>query len=157
MVAQQRMHLSCAHVGLGLSIRSAPTLYHPGNITIGDNVNFGEDVHVNAAETVTIGSDVLISHRVSIMTMSHDADAPLFRTTQIAQPITLEDGCWLGAHSCILSGVTIGKGAVVGAGAVVTKDVPANAVVAGVPARKIRDKKANLTARNSRADTDSSL
>jgi acetyltransferase-like isoleucine patch superfamily enzyme len=74
-----------------------------------------------------------------MLTGTHDFHDPQNRVGKMeGRPITICDGVWLGARSTILPGVTVGGGAVVGAGAVVTKDVPANTVVAGVPAKVIR-------------------
>ncbi|MGH9270655.1 MAG: acyltransferase, partial [Ilumatobacteraceae bacterium] len=88
---------------------------------------------------VTIGSGVLICHDTVLATGDHEVGPSTERGGRlIPQPIVIEDGAWIGARSLVLRGVTIGRGAVVGAGSVVVHDVPANAVVAGVPARVLR-------------------
>jgi maltose O-acetyltransferase len=77
---------------------------------------------------------------VQIYTAAHDLLAePRIRGIEVAKPITIEDNVWIGGSAVLLPGVTVGLNAVVGAGAVVTKDVPPNAVVVGNPARVIRE------------------
>ena len=114
----------------------APTL------SIGDGTYIGRLSQINAWASVTIGRDVLIADRVFVGDADHsymDPDAPIRRQGDCFQgAVCLEDGCWIGIGAVILPGVTIGKNAVVGANAVVTKSVPARALVGGVPARVIR-------------------
>ena len=111
-------------------------------------ISIGKHSHVNTQcildgrGGITIGSSVSISHRVNIMTGSHDYKSTNFQG--IFKPIVIEDYAWIGVGATILQGVTIGRGAVVCAGAVVTKDVPAYAVVAGVPAKTIGSRPENL-------------
>jgi acetyltransferase-like isoleucine patch superfamily enzyme len=111
-------------------------------ITIGDRTSIQFYFHCGAAESVTIGQDVLISGRVYISDHDHCFDDPenSARWSQklTSKPVVIEDGVWLGEGCVILKGVTIGKRAVVGANAVVTKDVPPFTVVCGVPAKVIR-------------------
>ena len=84
-----------------------------------------------------IGDGVLIGHNVVIATLDHDLD-PNRRADLLPAPVELEEKVWVGANATILGGVRVGYGAVVGAGAVVTKDVPPLAVVVGTPARVVR-------------------
>jgi len=94
-------------------------------------------VDLNA--NVTIGNRVALGHQVVLVTTNHDLRAAGKRCgAGLYAPIVIEDGCWIGAGVTILPGVTIGKGSVVAAGAVVTKDVPPNTLVGGVPARPIK-------------------
>jgi maltose O-acetyltransferase len=88
---------------------------------------------------IHIGDHVSISAGVSLITGAHKIDDPTFAGT--AAPITIEDYVWIGMNATILGGVSIGKGAVVAAGALVWKDVPPFTVVAGTPARAIRRRK----------------
>lgn len=104
-------------------------------ISIGDNSHINTQCILDGRGGLTIGSSVSISHRVNIMTGSHDYKSKNFQG--IFKPIVIEDYAWIGIGATILQGVTIGKGAVVCAGAIVTKDVPAYAVVAGIPAVQI--------------------
>lgn len=86
---------------------------------------------------ITIGNGVLIGHNVVLATLNHDP-APARRAWLHPAPIVIGDRVWIGSNATVLPGVTIGDGAIVAAGAVVTKDVAPNTVVAGVPARLLR-------------------
>lgn len=88
---------------------------------------------------VVIGNRVQLGQQVMLLTNTHELGPPYRRSGSLqALPVRIGDGAWLGARSTILPGVTVGEGAAVAAGAVVTKDVPPNCLVAGVPARVIR-------------------
>lgn len=95
------------------------------------------DVKIRCMEKIVIGDDVAIAHNVTIM----DSDAHIVAGNEkcYKKPIVIGNHVWIGAKATILKGVTIGDGAIVAAGAVVTKDVPAKSVVAGVPAKVIRN------------------
>ena len=86
---------------------------------------------------IEIGDNVLIGQQVVIATINHDL-TPSIRANMFPAPVKIGNSVWIGAHATILSGVTIGDNAVIAAGAVVTKDVPANAIVGGVPAKIIK-------------------
>ena len=86
---------------------------------------------------IRLGDGCLIGHQVVIATLNHDLD-PAKRGSMIPKKVTLGKNVWVGAHATILPGVTVGDNAVIAAGAVVTKDVPANTVVAVVPAKIIK-------------------
>lgn len=117
--------------------------YFKNTFVIGDNVWIGQDCFLHAAGGVTIGSRVGIGPKVSVLTSRHGEEgravAVLFSNLEFG-PVTIEDDCDIGLGAIILPGVRIGRGAQVGAGAVVTNDVPAYAVVAGVPARVLRER-----------------
>jgi len=112
-------------------------------ITIGEGTAIQFYFHCGAAESVTIGKNVLISGRVYITDHDHVFDDPELPARNCSKlksaPVVIEDGVWLGEGCVILKGVTVAERAVVGANAVVTKDVPPFTVVGGVPARVIRD------------------
>lgn len=108
------------------------------NISVGKNVFINACCHFQDHGGVTLGDGCLIGHNVVFATLNHDPD-PRKRASMTPAPIVLGRDVWVGSNSTVLQGVTIGDGAIVAAGAVVTKDVPANAVVGGVPARYIRD------------------
>jgi len=111
-------------------------------IIIGDGTGIHMNFHCGAAESVTIGKNVLIASRVYITDHDHKFDDPKIPPRRcselISKPVVIEDGVWLGEGCVILKGVTVHRRAVVGANAVVTKDVPPFTVVGGVPARIIK-------------------
>ncbi|MCC7369131.1 MAG: acyltransferase [Chloroflexi bacterium] len=109
-------------------------------IRIGARSFVGESVIVRGQGGVDIGAAVLIGPRAQILAINHnhgDPETPILDQGITCKGIVIEDGAWIGAGALILDGVRVGRNAVVGAGAVVTKDVPANCVAVGVPARVI--------------------
>lgn len=111
-----------------------------GEIVLGDGVVLSTGVHLVAYEGIFVGKGTMIGEYTSIRDANHTREAgrTLRDSSHSARPIVIGAEVWIGRGSAILSGVTIGDGATVGANAVVTKDVPAGAVVAGVPAVPIR-------------------
>ena len=107
------------------------------NITVGKGVFINEGCCFQDQGGIEIGDNALIGQQVVIATLNHDL-APDKRANMIPAPVKIGSNVWIGAHATILAGVTIGDNAVVAAGAVVTKDVPANVVVGGVPAKIIK-------------------
>jgi maltose O-acetyltransferase len=108
-------------------------------LSIGRNSFVTGPLHIDLGAIVRIGDGVHIGHDVMLLTMSHEIGPPECRCGRlVAAPVVIEDGAWLASRVIVLPGVTIGRGAVVAAGAVVTRDVPANAQVAGTPARVVR-------------------
>lgn len=106
------------------------------HLFLGDRVYFNAHCVILDAAPITIGNDVLFGPAVQLYTVQHPIAAQeRLSGIEWAEPITIGNGAWLGGHSVILPGVTVGEGAVVAAGSVVTKDVPAGAVVKGNPAR----------------------
>ena len=109
------------------------------NIRLGDRVYANFNLVVLDCAAVTIGNDVLIGPNVGIYTAGHPVDPGLRRQgLEFALPITIEDGVWIGGHAVIAPGVRIGRNSVIGAGSVVTKDIPANVVAVGNPCRVVR-------------------
>ncbi len=121
------------------SFRVFPPFYSDfgKNIRIGKNVFINACCHFQDHGGVTIGDGCLIGHNVVFATLDHDLD-PAKRSAMTPAPIVLGRNVWIGSNATILRGVTIGDNAVVAAGAVVTKDVAANTIAGGVPARAIR-------------------
>lgn len=109
---------------------------YPENITIGDHVVIGPHSTIGAFEKVTIENYVRISKGVVIESAGLNLQSPLPYDHK-GKPIFIREGAWLGARCIILGGVTIGKGAVIGAGAVVTKNVPDFSIVVSQPIRFI--------------------
>ena len=108
------------------------------NITIGRNVFINACCHFQDHGGVTLGDGCLIGHNVVFATLNHGT-APEDRGAMYPAPIRLGKNVWVGSNSTILRGVTVGDNAIIAAGSVVTKDVAANTVVGGVPARHIRN------------------
>ncbi len=108
------------------------------NIQVGGNVFINACCHFQDHGGVKLGDGCLIGHNVVFATLNHGF-APEDRANMYPAPITLGRNVWVGSNSTVLAGVTIGDNAVVAAGAVVGKDVPAGAIVGGVPARFIKD------------------
>ncbi|WP_107827294.1 acyltransferase [Mucilaginibacter yixingensis] len=110
-------------------------------LKIGNNVSLGTDVHIGCINQITIGSGVLMGSRIYITDHSHGDTTtealklpPVQRRLVSKGPVIIEDNVWIGDGVCIMPNVHVGTNAIIGANAVVTKDVPANTVVAGVPA-----------------------
>jgi len=129
------MHYAVLHV---YNFRGIP---HSG-ITIGKDSLIGELSVIRGQGGVTIGDRVYLSPLVQILAVNHvfaDPDRPFVEQGLTAEGIVVEDDVWIGGGAVLTDGVHVGRGAVIAGGAVVTKDVPAHCVAAGVPARVIRD------------------
>lgn len=125
--------------GPGLDIRPPIMIEYGERVSIGSNVFINADFLAIGSGRVTIGNNVLIGPGARLYTVNHSLDIDLRRAGwEIGLPITIEDDVWLGGSVIICPGVTIGRGSVVGAGSVVTKDVPPGVVVGGNPARIVR-------------------
>lgn len=107
------------------------------NLHIGKNVFFNSGCRFQDQGGIYIGDGALIGHNVVLATINHGL-SPAHRGTNYPAPIHIGNNVWIGANSTVLPGITIGDNAVIAAGAVVTKNVEANTVVGGVPARPIR-------------------
>lgn len=113
-------------------------IYSPRSLFVGERSCLAAGVDCYCVDEVVLADDVTVSQDVFLCTASHDidrADRPL-----VTGPIRISRGAWIFARATILPGVTVGEGAVVAACAVVTRDIPANAVVAGNPARSVRQR-----------------
>ncbi len=113
-----------------------------GELIVGARTIFGHHCTVGAKESVRIGPDCLIAEMVSIRDSDHvvsGTDLPYREQGHVTAPVVLGRNVWLGSKVVVARGVHIGDNSVVGAGAVVTKDIPANSLAAGIPARVIRD------------------
>lgn len=125
------------------SIHWRAEFYAPERITIGPHTIIGDTAFLDGRSGLSIGSNVNIGSHVTIYTRQHDIDAPDF--AEVGGPVEVKDYAYIGSHAIVLPGVTIGQGAVVGAGSVVTKDVEPFTLVAGAPARFIRARSRELT------------
>jgi len=130
-------------IGYKTKIESGLVIYAPTKIVIGQHTIINRNCTLEARGTIKIGDNVSISEHCSFFTSSHDPQSADF--AWIKKPIIIEDYVWIGAHALLLQGVTIGKGAVVGAGSIVTKDVEPFTIVAGNPAKQIGKRVTELT------------
>lgn len=116
-------------------------IFPPGRITIGDDVDFAFRVICTTKGGVRIGSRTLIGYGAQILSADHRIPlgrGPIFSSGHKACPIHIGADVWIGAHAIITQGVSIGEGAVIAAGSVVTRDVPPFAIAGGIPARVLR-------------------
>lgn len=127
-------------IGSGSSIHMGARFYELVNIKIGKDSIIGEGVTLDGRDKITIGDHVDIASEVMIYNGEHDVHSDDFRAKK--EPVTIEDYVFIGPRAIILPGVKIGKGAVVAAGAVVTKNVEPFTIVGGVPAKLIGERKA---------------
>lgn len=134
-------------VGRLATIRPTNVLLdEPGEgLRMGDHSNIGAYAFIGCSGFIDIGSNVMMGPRVTLLAESHNSastERPIKEQGVTRSSIRIEDDCWIGAGSQVLPGVTVGRGSIIGAGAVVSRDVPAYSVVAGVPARVIRTRRA---------------
>lgn len=131
------------YAGRRINIEKRAYFGDGSELSIGDNSGLG--VNCQAVGPIRIGRDVMIGPDVIIFTSNHRfdrLDIPMREQGyQPARPVIIEDDVWIGARVIILPGVTIGRGAVLAAGAVVTRDVPAFAIVGGNPARMLKSRR----------------
>lgn len=125
-----------AQIGKGGIIYRSARIYAPWNLKIGDWTVVGPRVSIYNKAMVEIGDEVVVSQDVFLCTASHDISSPSLAL--VSKPIIIGPVVWIAAKSIVLPGVTIGEGAVVGAGSVVTKDVEPWTVVGGNPAKFIK-------------------
>ncbi|MFJ4262341.1 putative colanic acid biosynthesis acetyltransferase [Paenarthrobacter nicotinovorans] len=125
------LRLFGASIGNNVLIRHGVRIHWPWKLSIADNVWIGVDAWLLNLEKITIGSDVCISQGAFLCTGSHDQNSPTFEFDNAG--IVIADGVWIAARATVLRGVTVGANAVVGATALVHKDVPDNARVFAPP------------------------
>jgi maltose O-acetyltransferase len=126
------------HVGEGVIVRP-PFFCEYGAVSVGDRTFINFDLVALDVMPITIGADCQIGPRVQLLTATHPIDPEARRAGwEYGVPITIADNVWLGGGAIVCPGVSIGRDTVVGAGAVVTRDLPAGVVAAGVPARVLR-------------------
>ena len=129
---------------IGSTIPENTGIFTPFYINFGKHTTIGANVFINHACSfldlggITIEDDVLIGPKVNLITENHPID-PTKRKSLLCKPIVIKRNAWIGAGATILPGVTVGENAVVAAGSVVTKDVPSNTVVGGVPAKHVKN------------------
>lgn len=135
---------------IGQEVDESVTLLPPFYVDYGKHIKIGKGCFIQQCCTffgrggITLGEHVLVGPKVNIITINHDSD-PENRSATYGRPVVIEDKVWIGINATILPGVRVGYGAIIGANSVVTKDVPPMTVVAGNPARIIKElKKRNI-------------
>lgn len=126
-------------MGKGSTFHYGARFYQPNNIEIGNDTIIGDNCFLDGRAPLKIGDHVDIASQVLIYNSQHDINDPAFHA--IEKPVVVKDYVFIGPRAIILPGVTVKKGAVVAAGAVVTKDVEEYKVVGGVPAQEISERK----------------
>ena len=137
--------LKGVNMGKNITFHYGLELRDPQKLYIGDGTIIGDNVLLDARSGLKIGNNVNFSSNASVYTLQHNYRSATF-DCQFDRPLNVEIGnrAWIGSNVVILPGVAIGEGAVVCAGAVVTKDVPPYSVVAGIPAKQIGERPRNL-------------
>lgn len=123
-------------IGHGCKLR-----VHEGEVEIGAKTVLGQECTISAFQHVSIGRECILADRVMLIDFDHgvvEVDRPIREQGIYKRDVRVGHNCWLGYGACILRGVTVGDNSIVGTSAVVTGDVPENAVVAGIPARVLR-------------------
>lgn len=133
-----RLHRAGATIAPGVFISESDIAGTLDQLTIGEETFLGR-VSIQVHDRVTIGRRVCINDEVTILSASHRLDDP--KWSMCSRPVTIEDYAWIAVGATVLPGVRIGRGAVVGAGAVVSRDVPDYAVATGNPARTVENRR----------------
>ena len=133
------MMIGGVQIGSGSTIHMGTKFFSPSGVRVGIDTIIGDRCFLDGRDTLSIGNHVDIASEVLIYNSEHDVNAEDFHA--IVAPVTIHDYVFIGPRAIILPGVSIGKGAIVAAGAVVTKDVPEYAMVGGVPAKAIGERK----------------
>ena len=122
-------------------ISEGVTIGYPYHVELGNNVTLNNGVTIDGYGGVVIGNFVRIAHRTTIMSSDHvfnDRDTPIYKQGLSSKPVKIDDDCWLGCNTVILPGVTLAKGSVVAANAVVNKSFEVYSVLGGIPAKKLK-------------------
>jgi acetyltransferase-like isoleucine patch superfamily enzyme len=123
-------------IGDGTKIRC-----HEGVVEIGDKTVFGQECTISAYQRISFGEQCVIADRAMFIDFDHgvvDVEQPIRRQGIYKRDVVIGSNVWIGYGACVLRGVTVGDNAIIGTNSVVTRDVPANAVVGGVPAKVLR-------------------
>ena len=123
------------YVGEDVFIQQPITIARGKTVTIGDGTYINSNLMLVDDYHITIGKNCLIAPNVSITTTGHPVDPELRAKKMYSFPVTIENNVWIGMGAIILPGVTIGENSIIGAGSVVTKDIPANVIAFGSPCK----------------------
>lgn len=125
--------------GKGFMVPWRTYIFNPNKLSVGNNVYLGYNSYFGQGE-IEIHNNVLIGPFVSVTASNHvKGEDTSFRNAEyLEKKIIIKSNSWIGSHTCILAGVTVGEGAIVAAGSVVTSDVPDKSIVGGVPAKVIK-------------------
>lgn len=121
--------------GLPVELSKTMVIRNPRNIDIGSDCTFSNFVILDAHDRISIGDNCMFANNVTVATATHDYTVDPMNSRLKTRPVRINDNVWIGIGATILPGVIVGEGAVIGAMSLVTKDVPARAIVMGVPAR----------------------
>jgi len=130
-----------ARIGHNVHIYPGVRIFVPKGLVIGNNVSISSYVVITTAGTVTIGDNVLIGYGAKVLSANHhipEGQGVIFGSGHDCKPVVIEDEAWIGANAVILPGIRVGRGAVIAASAVVTKNVEPFTIVGGIPATLIR-------------------
>ncbi len=131
--------LSGVKIGRGSTLHTGVRFYQPKNVQVGKDTIIGFRTFLDGRAPLIIGDHVDIASEVMIYNSEHDIHSPIMKAVE--EPVIINDYVFIGPRAIILPGVKIGRGAVIAAGAVVTKDVPPKTIVGGIPAEKIGERK----------------
>ena len=137
-----RYYMARMNLGHRVSIKEGLRVEKPHNVTIGNDVRINAGVLLQAHAPISIGDFTMIAANCAVVTANHDMAKRGIEAfdTFASMPVRIGSHCWLGVGVIVLPGVTIGDGTVVGAGSVVTRDLPPGMVCAGVPAKPIKER-----------------
>ena len=124
--------------GSDVTIFMPVIIQNPENVEIGNQVSIAPFVHMWGLGGIKLGDRVMIASHCAITSLSHDYAQENMRMTQTRGEIHIGDDVWIGAHSVVMPGVTIGRGAVIGAGSIVTHDIAPYTIAFGMPARRYK-------------------
>lgn len=128
----------CFAAGFSVRFRMPIFIYQPELVSFGNRVDVGENVVIRGGGGVKVGNNVLIASGAAIISQGHPIVPPRWNSV-ISNEVRIGNEVWIGANAIILPGVTVGDGSIIAAGAVVAQNVPSSCIVAGVPARVIRN------------------
>jgi len=129
----------CKKVGKNISLHGLTLILGGHNVSIGDRVSFSGMIYTWGHGGVSIGDDVMLGSHVAISSVTHNSKQNPLDSCNLGKEVVIENNVWIGSHAFIDAGVTIGSGSIIGAGSVVLNDVSPKTLVAGVPAKKIKD------------------